>query len=36
VLAAITAALYAWAGDDDRTLSAAVLTALDTLDGHDG
>jgi AcrR family transcriptional regulator len=32
VLAAIMAALYAWAGDDDRTLSAAVLTALDTLD----
>lgn len=36
VLAAIMAALYAWARDDDHTLSAAVLTALDTLDGSDG
>lgn len=36
VLAAITAAMYAWARDDDHTLSTAVLTALDTLDGgHD-
>ncbi|PRX51015.1 TetR family transcriptional regulator [Prauserella shujinwangii] len=36
VLAAITAALYAWARDDDRALASAVLGALDTLDGGNG
>jgi len=34
-LAAITTALYAWADDEQPTLAGAVLTALDTLDGHD-
>lgn len=36
VLAAIMAALFAWAGDDGRTLSDAVLTALGTVDPSDG